>query len=141
MLKKGMTKTGGRTKGTPNKKTKQKAEAMKRVLEQECRRELGIAVNTETVLDYGKRANVIKLMYLQGSGLITQDEQFKDRKLDVRALGEIYSRIEAPKKYIQTEMINQPIPDKIEVIIKRKGDYDRDKDPEVTNYGPAKTKH
>ena len=111
---------------------------MRRVLDEQSRRELGIEVSTANVLDYGMQANVIKLMYLQGSGLITKDDKFKGRKIDVKALTTIYDRIESKKQFVQTEQINA-IPTTIDITVNgKKPDYDRDTDPEVTNYGKPK---
>ena len=135
---KGNKSKGGRKPGSKNKQTIMKEEAMKRVLEQQAREELGIEVSTATVLDYAKRENIIKMLYAKGSGLIDKDENFRGRKVDVKALLALYDRLESKKQFVQTEAVN-PLPNKIEITVKKVGDYDRDKDPEVTNYGKTKS--
>ena len=119
---KAASKAASKPRG-PTKKTRMKEEAMRKVLEEQCKRELGI----DDMLSKTRQKKTFELLFEIG-----------ERDRNVSALKVIADRIVPPKQFIQTETIN-PLPDKIEVVVKKVGNYDRDKDPEVTNYGKTKS--
>lgn len=130
----GHKKAGGRAKGTPNKRTKQKAEAMQRVLESECRRELGIT----DILSVAKQKKTFELLYEIG-----------ESERNVPALRTIADRVVAPLQSVKLETkadidITGPIATRVLEVevhhflpcLKCGYLYNSWDDPEATHYGP-----
>ena len=113
------------------KKTIAKEEAMRRVLDEQCRRERGIQT-IDDILDIEKQKQVFALLY--NKGIDSQDPNFKKRNIDVKALTVLADRILAKKQFVETKDTTEELPPVVIDVNILPSDYDSTKDPEAVHY-------